>query len=389
MDTELITISNKRDMRKNAKIYIAGHNGLVGSSIWRLLKKNGFTNLVGKTSSELDLRDQIEVRSFFNKEKPDYVIIAAAKVGGILANNKYRADFIYDNLQIQCNLLNQCYANNVKKVLFLGSSCIYPKDCPQPIKSDYLLSGELEYTNEPYAIAKIAGIKLAESLNIQHGTNIISVMPTNLFGPNDNYNLESSHVLPAFIRKMHLAKCLEERNFNEISSDLNSNPITNNINYDPKWDENEILNVLNEIGIVEEINETNEVGVILRLWGSGKPRREFLYIDDVAEACLHIMENVDFSDICDQIGSYNEIKEIRNTQVNIGSGKDIRIDELSILIKEVVGFKGKIEFNNTKPDGTMQKLLDVSMINSLGWKYKTSLKEGIYLAYNSYLKNLK
>lgn len=316
-------------MKKNSKIYIAGHKGLVGSAILRNLRQKGYTNLITREHRELDLTNQQAVAEFFQKEKPEFVFLAAAKVGGIVANNTYRADFIYENLQIQNNVIHQSYKEGVKKLLFLGSTCIYPKNCPQPMREEYLLTDELEYTNEPYAIAKIAGIKMCESYNIQYGTNFISVMPTNLYGENDNFDLETSHVLPALIRKMHEAK----------------------------------------------INGASEV----EIWGSGKPRREFMYSDDMADACVFIMESRDFQD------TYQDGKPIRNTHINIGTGVDISIKELADLIKKIVGYKGKLYFNTDKPDGTMIKLTDVSKLHSLGWRHKVELEEGIRMVYEWYV----
>jgi len=319
-------------MQKDSKIYIAGHRGLVGSAIVKNLQEKGYTNLVMRTHKELDLTDQQAVADFFTKEKPEYVILAAAKVGGIVANNTYRADFIYENLAIQNNIIHQSYLNNVTKLLFLGSTCIYPKNCPQPMKEEYLLTSELEYTNEPYAIAKIAGIKMCESYNLQYGTNFISVMPTNLFGINDNFDLETSHVLPALLRKMHEAK----------------------INNEPT----------------------------VEIWGSGKPRREFLYSDDMADACVFLLENRDFKD------TYNpDEKEIRNTHINIGTGVDISIKDLALTIKKIVGFEGELHFDATKPDGTMVKLTDPSKLHALGWKHTVELEEGIRRVYEWYLEN--
>ncbi|MBV2228666.1 MAG: GDP-L-fucose synthase [Sphingobacterium mizutaii] len=306
-------------MEKQAKIYVAGHRGMVGSAIYRKLKELGFENIIVRTSKELDLRDQQAVKEFFETEKPEYVFLAAAKVGGIMANNVYRADFIYENLAIQNNVIHYSHENDVKKLMFLGSSCIYPKMAPQPLKEDYLLTGTLEPTNEPYAIAKIAGIKMVESYRMQYDDNYISVMPTNLYGINDNYHPENSHVLPALIRKFHEAK-------------VNNSPTVN-------------------------------------IWGSGKPLREFMFADDLADACVFLMEN------------YNDLQF-----VNIGVGEDISIRELAELIKEVVGFQGELEFDSSKPDGTPRKLMDVSKLTSLGWKAKTNLKEGIKLAYEDFLK---
>lgn len=342
-------------MNIGSKIYIAGHRGLVGSAIVRKLRNDGYTNLIYRTHEELDLTNQQAVHDFFAKEKPEYVFLAAAKVGGIMANNTYRADFIYDNLQIQNNVIHASYKNNVKKLLFLGSSCIYPKNAPQPMPEDCLLSSELEYTNEPYAIAKIAGIKLCESYNIQYGTNYIAVMPTNLYGVNDNFDLEKSHVLPAMIRKIYLAKLLEENNYEAIAKDL-----------DIEHNQQAVINILAKHGINKDENK-----VTLTLWGSGTPRREFLYVDDMADACVFIMNSVDFTDLI------KDKQEIRNTHINIGTGEDITIRELSNIIKEQIGFGGEIEFDTSKPDGTMRKLQDVSKLKSLGWQYKVNLYNGI------------
>lgn len=301
-------------MNKDSKIYIAGHNGMVGSAIVRALKEKGFSNLIYRSSSELDLTNQTAVNDFFVQESPDYVFLAAAKVGGIYANNKYRADFIYQNMMIEANVIHAAYQNNVQKLLFLGSSCIYPKMAPQPLKEDYLLTDKLEYTNEPYAIAKIAGIKMCEAYRKQYGCNFISAMPTNLYGPNDNYDLANSHVLPALIRKFHTAK-------------------------------------------VDNLPE-------VEVWGSGSPLREFLHVNDLADACLFLMESYD-----------NEVF------INVGTGTDISIKELALMIKDIVGFKGDLMFNTSKPDGTPRKLMDVSKLNALGWKHQISLYEGIKMVY--------
>lgn len=309
-------------MRATDKIYVAGHRGMVGSAVCRALHQAGYNNIITKTSSELDLRNQAAVANFFESEKPDYVFLAAAKVGGIVANNTYRAEFIHDNLCIQNNIIHQSYLNQVKKMMFFGSSCIYPKEAPQPLKESYLLTGLLEHTNEPYAIAKIAGIKMCEAYRDQYGCNFISVMPTNLYGINDNYHPQNSHVLPALIRKFHEAK---QSGSNHVE-----------------------------------------------LWGSGKPLREFLYADDLADAALFLMLH------------YNE-----KPFVNIGVGEDLSILDLALLIKEVIGFEGKLTFDSSKPDGTMRKLMDVSYLNSLGWKHKTNLKEGIALAYQDFMVNYK
>lgn len=373
-------------MNKGSKIYVAGHRGLVGSALVKNLTEKGYTNLVVRSSSELDLRDAVQVAAFFEAEKPEYVFLAAAKVGGIVANNTYRADFIYENLMIQNNVVHQAYVHGVKKLLFLGSTCIYPKNCPQPMKEEYLLTDVLEYTNEPYAIAKIAGIKLCESYNLQYGTNFISVMPTNLYGPNDNFDLEKSHVLPALIRKMHLGKALEQNNWDSLKADLNKLPIEG---VDGSASEDAILDILKKYGIsrrlpADTVNSNPEVSV--EIWGSGKPMREFLWSEDMADACVFIMENRDFADVTPSAveGSYSK-PEIRNTHINIGTGVDISIKDLAILIKETVGFKGELYFNADKPDGTMKKLTDVSKLNALGWKHQVELKAGVFQIYNWYI----
>lgn len=345
-------------MHKNAKIFVAGHRGLVGSAILENLKQKGYKNIVTKTKAELNLLEAQATATFFRSEKPDYVFLAAAKVGGIIANNTYRGTFIYENLMIQNNVIHQSYLNGVKKLLFLGSTCIYPKKCPQPMKEEYLLTDILEYTNEPYAIAKIAGIKMCESYNIQYGTNFISVMPTNLYGPNDNFDLEKSHVLPALIRKMHLAKLLSEEKYTEVTADLKNESLDAAVDY------------LASFGVSK-----NKV----EIWGTGRPRREFLWSKDMADACVFIMENRDFKDTYTQ-----NTKEVRNTHINIGTGVDISIKELAELIKGIIGFKGDLVFNSNKPDGTMQKLTDVSKLNKLGWKHKIDLKDGIKMMYEWY-----
>lgn len=358
-------------MEKNSKIYIAGHRGLVGSAILKNLKDKGYTNFITRTHKELDLNDSNAVANFFQTEKPDYVFLAAAKVGGIVANNTYRADFIYENLMIQNNVIHQSYLNGVKKMMFLGSTCIYPKNCPQPMKEDYLLTDTLEYTNEPYAIAKIAGIKMCESYNLQYNTNFISVMPTNLYGPNDNFNLEKSHVLPALIRKMHLGKALETSDWDLITKDLDRMPIEG---IDGSATKEAILEVLKKYGISK-----NAEKVKLEVWGTGKPMREFLWSEDMADACVFLMEHRNFNDCF----SENE-KEIRNTHINIGTGEDISIKDLALLIRDTVGFNGELYFNSDKPDGTMKKLTDPSKLNGLGWKHNIILEEGIKKVYNWY-----
>ena len=382
-------------MDKESKIYVAGHRGLVGSAIVKNLQQKGYTNIITRTHSELDLTNQKAVEVFFQKEKPEYVILAAAKVGGIVANNIYRADFIYENLQIQNNVIHQSYFNGVKKLLFLGSTCIYPKNAPQPIKEEYLLTGELEYTNEPYAIAKIAGIKMCESYNLQYGTNFISVMPTNLYGPNDNFDLEKSHVLPALLRKIYLGKCLEKENWEAIRSDLEKNPIEG---IGGNANEKEILDILEKYGIKKQSNIQNATSEIsIEIWGSGKPMREFLWSEDMADACVFLLENRDFKDtyiVIVEDGSNDTCtptslptQEIRNTHINIGTGKDISIKELAELIKNIVGFDGELFFNTEKPDGTMKKLTDVSKLHALGWEHKVELKDGIKMMYEWYLKS--
>ncbi|MDH4263706.1 MAG: GDP-L-fucose synthase [Spirochaetia bacterium] len=346
-------------MEKNSKIYVAGHRGLVGSAIVNNLTSKSYTNIITKTHADLDLKNQVQVEKFFNEKKPEYVFLAAATVGGIVANNRYRGEFIYDNLMIQNNVIHQSYLHGVKKLLFLGSTCIYPKECPQPMREDALLTSPLEYTNEPYAIAKIAGIKMCESYNIQYGTNFISVMPTNLYGPGDNFDLEKSHVLPALIRKMHLAKLLSEGKNDEIIKDLGVNSLQ------------EAMKILFKYKI-----SASEV----EIWGSGKPRREFLYSEEMADACVYIMENRNYMDTFAP-----EEKEVRNTHINIGTGEDISIFDLAHLIKKIVAYKGTFVFNTEKPDGTMKKLTDVGKLHKLGWHHKITLQEGIERLYNWYI----
>ena len=355
-------------MNLDSKIYIAGHRGLVGSAIWKQLKSKGYTNLIGKTSSELNLMDAVATQKFFEEEKPDYVFLAAAHVGGIMANNTYRADFIYNNLQIQQNVIYNAYQFGVKKLLFLGSTCIYPKEATQPINEDELLTNVLEYTNEPYAIAKIAGIKLCESFNIQYDTNFISVMPTNLYGPNDNFDLEKSHVLPAMIRKIFLSKCLMDNNIDLLRKDFNKRPVEG-INGEHSLEK--IKAILSKYGVFENRVE---------LWGTGKPMREFLWSEDMADACIYVMQNVDFKDLIE------DKKEIRNTHINIGTGSDITIKDLSSLIARIIDYKGSISFDSSKPDGTMKKLTDPSKLNGLGWKHMVEIKEGILKIWEWYIK---
>lgn len=367
-------------MKKYSKIYIAGHKGLVGSALWKTLQNKGYTNLIGRTFEELDLMDANAVEQFFASEKPEYVILAAAKVGGIIANSTYRGQFIYENLMIQNNVIHQAYKHKVKKLLFLGSTCIYPKEAPQPMPEDCLLTSPLEYTNEPYAIAKIAGIKMCESYNLQYGTNFLSVMPTNLYGPNDNFNLETSHVLPALIRKIHLGKCLEDNNWEAIQADLNKRPIESIEGSAPK---ESIIAVLSKYGI---FNPPGETKVAVEIWGSGAPMREFLWSEEMAEACVYVIENVNFKDV---IPNQEEDKkqEIRNTHINIGTGKEVSIKQVAELIKEKVGFKGNLHFNTSKPDGTMKKLTDPSKIHALGWHHKIEIDNGIEKLYRWYCKN--
>ena len=356
-------------MEKNAKIYVAGHRGLVGSAIWKNLQDKGYTNLVGRTHKELDLLDGTAVRNFFDEEQPEYVFLAAAFVGGIMANSIYRADFIYKNLQIQQNIIGESFRHHVKKLLFLGSTCIYPRDAEQPMKEDVLLTSPLEYTNEPYAIAKIAGLKMCESFNLQYGTNYIAVMPTNLYGPNDNFDLERSHVLPAMIRKIHLAHCLKEGNWEAVRKDMNQRPVEG-VNGDSSKED--ILAILKKYGISE-----TEV----TLWGTGTPLREFLWSEEMADASVFVMEHVDFKD------TYKECsKDIRNCHINIGTGKEITIRQLAERIVETVGYQGKLTFDSSKPDGTMRKLTDPSKLHALGWHHKIEIEEGVQRMYEWYLK---
>jgi GDP-L-fucose synthase len=361
-------------MNKDSKIYIAGHKGLVGSALLNNLKQKGYTNFVLRTIEDLDLTNQAAVEAFFAAEKPEYIFLAAAKVGGIMANNIYRGQFIIENLQIQNNIIHNAWVHGAKKLLFLGSSCIYPKNAPQPMHEDHLLTGELEYTNEPYAIAKIAGIKVCESYNLQYGTNFVSVMPTNLYGPNDNFHLKNSHVLPGMMRKMHLAHCLENNDWAAIRNDLVKLPIAE---LPADSSEDMILTFLSEIGI----NKNDNGRVSLSLWGTGTPLREFLHVTDMADACVYVMENVDFVDL-----KPAKSNEIRNTHINIGSGNELTIRQLAELIQKVTGFEGQILFDASKPDGTMRKLLDVSKLEKLGWKSKIELEDGVRKVYEGYVK---
>lgn len=357
-------------MNNNTKIYIAGHKGLVGSAIWNNLISRGYTNLVGRTHRELDLLDGSAVKKFFDEEQPEAVVLAAAHVGGIMANNIYRADFIYNNLQIQQNVIGESFRHNVKKLLFLGSTCIYPREAPQPMKEDCLLTDTLEYTNEPYAIAKIAGLKMCESFNIQYGTNYIAVMPTNLYGPNDNFHLEKSHVLPAMIRKIHLAKCLNENDWEAVRKDLNLRPVEG---IDGNNSDEEILAVLAKYGISPDA---------VTLWGTGTPMREFLWSEEMADASVHVLLNVDFKDTYDA-----SQKEIRNCHINVGTGKEVSIRQAAEMIVKEIGFKGELRWDSSKPDGTMRKLTDVTKLHKLGWHHKIEIDEGIHRMYKWYLKN--
>jgi GDP-L-fucose synthase len=385
-------------MNKDSKIYVAGHLGLVGSAIWKNLKNKGYTNLIGRTHSELDLLDQKSTEAFFAGELPEYVFLAAAKVGGIIANNTYRGEFIFKNLTIQNNVIHNAWKYGVKKLLFLGSTCIYPKNAPQPMKEEYILTSPLEYTNEPYAVAKIAGIKLCESYNIQYGTNFISVMPTNLYGPNDNFDLEKSHVIPALLRKIYLGKCLEEKNWIAVREDLTKRPVEG---IDGKNPQSEILNILKKYGIFypdTNLSENRKQSTTIEIWGTGEPLREFLWSEEMADACVYLMEKIDFKDIIlmqngsdPDIGSNKKSLStptiIRNTHINIGTGKEITIKSLAELISKTVGFTGKLAFNTSKPDGTMRKLTDVTRLHQLGWHHETEIDEGIKKLYSWYLRN--
>ena len=375
-------------MEKGSKIYVAGHTGLVGTAITEALKRKGYTNIIGRTFEELDLRRQAETEEFFAKEKPEAVILCAAKVGGIMANNTLRAEFIYENLMIEANVVHAAYLNGVKKLVFLGSSCIYPRDCPQPMKEEYLLTSPLEYTNEPYAIAKIAGLKMCEAYNIRYGTDFIAVMPTNLYGPNDNFNLTGGHVMPSLMRRIHLGRLLEEDNFEGIRNDIRRRSI-DGLNGEEK--EEEILGILARQGVQSEKSQiANPPGgghsrksqITVTVWGTGSPLREFMYSGDMADATVFIMEKVSFRDLITE-GS----TEIRNTHINIGTGEEINIKDLASLLKETTGFKGNLIFDKSKPDGTPRKLMDSSKLYGLGFRHSTSLKEGAKKMYEWYLKN--
>lgn len=355
---QFTTISSK--MKPGDKIYVAGHKGLVGSAICRVLQSKGYGNIVVRTHAELDLLDAQAVDAFFQAERPDFVFLAAAFVGGIMANNTCRADFIYRNLGIQQHVIGSAYKYDVRKLLFLGSTCIYPRDASQPIREDALLTSPLEYTNEPYAIAKIAGLKMCESFNLQYGTNYLAVMPTNLYGPNDNFDLVSAHVLPAMIRKVLLAKFLADGDYRKIRQDSSVRSIPG---IDPTSTEEEMADALARFGVYPDR---------LELWGSGKPLREFLWSEDMAEACVYVMEHIDFQDLYSP-----ETTQVRNCHINIGSGEEVSIADLACLIADAVGYKGAILFDPTKPDGTMRKLTDSSLIRRLGWRHRVALRDGI------------
>lgn len=400
-------------LNKEAKIYVAGHHGLVGSAIWNKLNARGYHNLVGRSHHELDLTDELAVREFFEKERPDAVVLAAAFVGGIMANSLYRADFIMQNMKMQCNVISNSYIYGVKKLLFLGSTCIYPKNAPQPMREDALLTSPLEYTNEEYAIAKIAGLKMCESYNLQYGTNYIAVMPTNLYGPNDNFHLENSHVMPAMMRKVYLAKLIHDNDWEAIRVDMNKRPINptdllreriGEGNVDGNNSQERILQALAFYGI-----EDNRV----TLWGTGSPLREFLWSEDMADASVYVLLNVDFSDIIGiekyssvfygaktdgcidrnnsegRGGAIPALGEIRNCHINVGTGKELTIRQLSELVVNAVGFEGEVIWDTTKPDGTPRKLIDVSKLHSLGWTHKVEIEDGVRKLYEWYQASLK
>ena len=400
-------------LEKDSKIFVAGHHGLVGSAIWNNLKNRGYKNLIGRSHAELDLTNQLAVKQFFDTEQPDAVILAAAFVGGIMANSLYRADFIMQNMKMQCNVIEQSYLHKIKKLLFLGSTCIYPKNAPQPMKEDALLTSPLEYTNEEYAIAKIAGLKMCESYNLQYGTNYIAVMPTNLYGPNDNFHLENSHVLPAMMRKVYLAKLIHDNNWEAIRIDMDKRPInpTSKLaaqigegNVDGKESKERILQALAFYGI-----EDNKV----LLWGDGSPLREFLWSEDMADASVYLLLNVDFKDIISvdkyssvfygvktdgevnrnnsegRGGAIPSLGEIRNCHINIGTGKELTIKSLAELVVKTVGFEGELCWDTTKPNGTPRKLIDVSKLHRLGWQHKIEIEEGVEKLYEWYRNSLK
>lgn len=369
---------------KNTKIYVAGHHGLVGSAIWNNLKSRGYTNLVGRSHKELDLLDPVAVKKFFDEEQPEAVVLAAAHVGGIMANLRYRADFIYQNLQIQQNVIGESWKHGVKKLLFLGSTCIYPRDTAQPMPEDCLLTSPLEYTNEPYAIAKIAGLKMCESFNLQYGTNYIAVMPTNLYGPNDNFHLENSHVLPAMIRKVYLAKCLNENDWDAVRKDIGLRPVSM-----PKNGEKVVVNAESaESDIIEVLAYYGITREAVTLWGTGKPMREFLWSEEMADASVHVLLNVDFKDTYKENINADNINEIRNCHINVGTGKEISIRQAAEKIVAEIGFKGDLRWDSTKPDGTLKKLTDVTKLHSLGWHHKIDIDEGIHRLYQWYLQGI-
>jgi GDP-L-fucose synthase len=374
-------------MKTDSKIYVAGHTGLVGSALTNTLRDKGYSNLLLRTMEELDLTDQKAVDEFFSVQRPEYVLIAAAKVGGIVANNTLRADFIYVNLMIQSNMIYCAWKYGVKKLLFLGSTCIYPKNAPQPMKEDYLLTSRLEFTNEPYAIAKIAGLKMCESFNIQYNTNFIAVMPTNLYGHGDNYNLEASHVLPALLRKFHLGKCLENNDIEAIRKDLNRYPVENNKG---NSDQESIIKILDKYGIkLTGKGQTGKKQVAVTIWGTGTPMREFMNSKDMAEACVFIMENTDVNDIVNFHKTGKSDPEYHPPHfLNIGTGEEISIRDLAYKIKSLTGFSGDVVFDSTKPDGTMRKTTDTSALKGLGYRHKIGLDEGLKGTYGQYLKYL-
>lgn len=369
-------------LQKDSKIYVAGHNGLVGTAITEALKRKGYSNIVGRTFEELDLRCQADTEAFFAAEKPEAVILAAAKVGGIMANNTLRAEFIYENLMIEANVVHASYLNGVKKLVFLGSSCIYPRDCPQPMKEEHLLTSPLEYTNEPYAIAKIAGLKMCEAYNLRYGTDFIAVMPTNLYGPNDNFNLTGGHVMPSLMRRIHLGKLLENGDIEGIRADLKRRPVEGFGGHEP---EEEIVEMLARQGVkgLAVLRSEGLAVVQVSVWGTGSPLREFMYSGDMADATVYIMEQVSFKDLVPEGAN-----EIRNTHINIGTGEEITIRDLALLLKETTGFRGELVFDHSKPDGTPRKFLDSTKLHSLGFRHKTSLREGAGMMYSWYLNNL-
>ena len=425
-------------LEKSSKIYVAGHNGLVGSAIWNNLLQRGYTNLVGRSHKELDLTDQYAVKKFFDEERPDAVVLAAAFVGGIMANSLYRADFIMMNMKIQCNVISESYAHGVKKLLFLGSTCIYPKNAPQPMKEDCLLTSPLEYTNEEYAIAKIAGLKMCESYNLQYGTNYIAVMPTNLYGPNDNFHLENSHVMPAMMRKVYLAKLIHEGAWDKIAIDLNKRPVegvtgeglnsldsSDSCSSKEKFSNSQILDSkdntsFSSLSMLENRKKVLDVlakyGIEdnkVTLWGTGTPLREFLWSEDMADASVHVLLNVDFKDVigiekyssvhygastdgavdrnhsAGRGGAIPSLGEIRNCHINVGTGKELTIRELSQLVVKAVGFEGEVAFDASKPDGTMRKLIDVSKLHSLGWTHKVEIEDGVAKLFEWYKQSLE